>query len=712
MDAGPIDEAQIATILCETLKGLDYLHTQGKIHRDIKAANILLSRTGEVKLADFGVAGQITVTMSKCCTFVGAKRSRHARALAESSGWTGRSAGGLPASLSRSRLALCAAHAPLVPRVDPRARAGTPFWMAPEVIRQDQYDSKADIWSLGISAIEMVMGEPPHADEHPMRVLLLIPKADPPTLSGEQWSAGFRDFVAQCLQVPSCALRARAGGRGVPERTRRAFAILRPSLTVSLSRSRPCRWRRGCGRRPRSCFGTGGAALRVRAPHWSTSSSATSVCARSVPTSHPPTTRGAPSPPTPRPLCSLRTAAGISVPLPMLDGTLQREVRRAHLRSLLPRLRRARRLAWKTRLPSAAMRTAKGAAHPCRRRTKSAGTARRAYSSRTTTTSRRRRRRSSPCSCAVTPVAAAAVVPAVAAHSALAIAGCSHLTQRAQAMDRGRTRPAPRGKAAGTARAPHAYRLWSPRSWLGCSESIRTSRCRRRSRSSSLPLTTSRSSAQPSRGMCSCRCLSSSPPPRTRRWHLSCRPLSPRSLRLPPRWPPPPRAKGRFPLVGLRCSHSDNGAFGTVVRVSLPCVRRCWRWPIKLPTCSGGLWWFWNRRRPRWRCSRPYVSGHSDSRAHRRALVVVASARPQAMSLVGCVPGWRARRVPRVLVRGSPRAWLPRKQPHRTVPDSDRVERPGGRGYPIGGARARGAESACGTHVGPLLNNVRPSAAA
>ena len=198
MDAGPIDEPQIATILCETLKGLDYLHTQGKIHRDIKAANILLSRTGEVKLADFGVAGQITVTMSKCCTFVGARAGRH-----------------LPCPLCRQRPL---ARRDITTSISPSSHgvAGTPFWMAPEVIRQDQYDTKADIWSLGISALEMVMGEPPHADEHPMRVLLLIPKADPPTLSGEQWSTSFRDFVAQCLQVcylgSACAVLDEADG--------------------------------------------------------------------------------------------------------------------------------------------------------------------------------------------------------------------------------------------------------------------------------------------------------------------------------------------------------------------------------------------------------------------------------------------------------------------------------------------------------------------
>lgn len=144
----PLEETVISYVCCETLAGLAYLHALGRIHRDIKCGNILLTESGEVKLADFGVAAQLTSTLSKRNTFI-----------------------------------------------------GTPHWMAPEVIQASHYDGKVDVWALGISAIEMAERYPPRWRVNPNRVIFMVVRDPPPRLTDkERWSLAFQDFIAQCLQ--------------------------------------------------------------------------------------------------------------------------------------------------------------------------------------------------------------------------------------------------------------------------------------------------------------------------------------------------------------------------------------------------------------------------------------------------------------------------------------------------------------------------------
>ncbi|XP_068804740.1 myosin-IIIb [Struthio camelus] len=147
-----LDEAIISYILCGALLGLQHLHNNRIIHRDVKGNNILLTTEGGVKLVDFGVSAQLTSTRLRRNTSV-----------------------------------------------------GTPFWMAPEVIACEQqydysYDARCDVWSLGITAIELGDGDPPLFDMHPVKTLFKIPRNPPPTLlHPEKWCRGFNHFISQCL---------------------------------------------------------------------------------------------------------------------------------------------------------------------------------------------------------------------------------------------------------------------------------------------------------------------------------------------------------------------------------------------------------------------------------------------------------------------------------------------------------------------------------
>ncbi|CAH0388186.1 unnamed protein product [Bemisia tabaci] len=146
-----LKEEWIAYISREILRGLSYLHSNKVIHRDIKGQNVLLTDNAEVKLVDFGVSAQLDRTIGRRNTFI-----------------------------------------------------GTPYWMAPEVIACDEnpdatYDNRSDLWSLGITALEMAESQPPLCDLHPMRALFLIPRNTPPRLKSRKWSKKFQGFIETVL---------------------------------------------------------------------------------------------------------------------------------------------------------------------------------------------------------------------------------------------------------------------------------------------------------------------------------------------------------------------------------------------------------------------------------------------------------------------------------------------------------------------------------
>uniref|UniRef100_A0A3Q1IAJ0 non-specific serine/threonine protein kinase n=1 Tax=Anabas testudineus TaxID=64144 RepID=A0A3Q1IAJ0_ANATE len=180
LDRG-LTEPQIKVVCRQMLEALNYLHSMKIIHRDLKAGNILLMLDGDIKLADFGVSAKNTKTLQRRDSFI-----------------------------------------------------GTPYWMAPEVVmcetmKDAPYDYKADIWSLGITLIELAQIEPPHHELNPMRVLLKIAKSEPPTLEQpHKWSQEFKDFLRKALDKN-------------PETRPTAAQLLEHPFVSSVTSNRPLR---------------------------------------------------------------------------------------------------------------------------------------------------------------------------------------------------------------------------------------------------------------------------------------------------------------------------------------------------------------------------------------------------------------------------------------------------------------------------------------
>jgi serine/threonine-protein kinase OSR1/STK39 len=186
---GGMEEDVVRCILSQALSGLNYLHVNGFIHRDVKAANLLVDDDGTVLLGDLGVAADLDEQSSKKSRSTSSPVSQPNFFLAE----LGSSTAKCPAPFNE-------------PRPSMRKRksfVGTPCWMAPEVIQRRQYDSSADIWSFGITALELTQGNPPRYRELPSQVLLKIIQEDPPLLDRAggvyKYSRAFKEIVESCL---------------------------------------------------------------------------------------------------------------------------------------------------------------------------------------------------------------------------------------------------------------------------------------------------------------------------------------------------------------------------------------------------------------------------------------------------------------------------------------------------------------------------------